>query len=54
MVNMKRYVRTLMMAFMALVPGLLLVGCRGNLGWDRMQTSLERSSHGEHVSAQPS
>jgi hypothetical protein len=32
----KRCTKMMMAVLMALLPALFLVGCRGNLGWDRM------------------
>jgi len=34
MKSAKNYLKIFMILLMALLPGIFLAGCRGNLGWD--------------------
>ena len=49
MKNSKNYSKMLTVLFVAAFPIVLMAGCRGNIGWDRMDGSLGRQSHsGSH------
>jgi len=40
----KNYQKKFAALFMALLLGVSLTGCHGSIGWDRMQSSLERQN----------
>ena len=42
MPNTKRISKLFVILMIALLPGALLAGCRGNLGWDRMEGPVGR------------
>lgn len=41
----KSYRKTVTVLLMALAAGAFLAGCRGNLGWERMDGPVGRQSH---------
>lgn len=41
----KCYSKMMMAVLLALLPALFLVGCRGGLGWDRMDGPPARQGH---------
>lgn len=42
--NHEKYAKCFALLLVALLAGVALAGCHGNVGWDRMPGSLERQS----------
>ncbi len=52
MQNTKSYSKMFMVLLMALLPGIFLAGCHGNVGWDRSDAPLGRQSQSNFHQAQ--
>ena len=49
MSNTKKFKKMFLILMIAVLPGVLSAGCRGNLGWDRMDGPVGRqTSSGVH------
>lgn len=40
----KSHLKMMTVLMLTLLPGLFLIGCRGNIGWDRMDGPLRHQS----------
>lgn len=44
MLNTKKFTKMFVVLMIAVLPGVLMAGCRGNLGWDRMDGPVGRQT----------